>query len=70
MVIKDYIPEIEIGSIGIRKPQNIGSIETFRQRPSAIAAMIFSKLNGSIRSRIAAHRNQPPVRQAASKPTT
>jgi hypothetical protein len=28
-------------------------LETFRQRPSAIVAMIFSKLNRSIRSGIA-----------------
>src|SRR4029077_13356803 len=41
-------------------------LDTSRQRPSAIVAMIFSKLNRSIRSRCLAHRNQPPVRQAAS----
>jgi len=33
--------------------------------PSAIVAMIFGKLNRSIRSRCLAHRNQPRVRQAA-----
>jgi len=40
-------------------------LDTSRQRPSAIVAMIFSKLDRSIRSRCLAHRNQPRVRQAA-----
>ena len=43
-------------------------LDTSRQRPSAIVAMIFSKLNRSIRSRCLAHGNQPRVRQAARKP--
>jgi hypothetical protein len=42
-------------------------LDTSRQRPSAIVAMIFSKLNRSIRSRCLAYRNQPPVRQAARR---
>jgi hypothetical protein len=44
-------------------------LDTSRQRPSAIVAMIFSKLNRSIRSRCLAHRNQPRVRQAARSAT-
>jgi hypothetical protein len=49
-------------------------LDTSRQRPSAIVAMIFSKLNRSIRSRCLAHRNQPQsdrllVRSFLASPT-
>ena len=37
-------------------------LETFRQRPSAIVAMIVSKLNRSIRSRIAGTSKSTPPR--------
>src|SRR5262249_24885759 len=41
-------------------------LDTSRQRPSAIVAMIFSNLIAQSGSGCLAHRNQPRVRQAAS----
>jgi hypothetical protein len=40
-------------------------LDTSRQRPSAIEAMIFSNLIAQSGSGCLAHRNQPRVRQAA-----
>jgi hypothetical protein len=38
-------------------------LETFRQRSSAIVAMVFSNLTAQSASGLLAHRNQTPVRQ-------
>jgi uncharacterized RDD family membrane protein YckC len=43
-------------------------LDTSRQRPSAIVAMIFSKLNRPIRSRCLAYRNQPQSDRLLASP--